>query len=501
MLLTLKPTLQNGYSPHAYSPPASSTSSVFPPSGTLPPLPDSKPRRMSTPHRGLPPPSAMTLPAPDRGPPPTTLSMGMPPAPSQWQGADESMRTWLNAKSEDDRRKQEEEKSRQESYRLETRKIEHTMLRDSLAGGVPPYMVPMVFAGIGGGNLANASLEWAQHYMAQISLQQQVQLQQQQQQQQQQHVQQHQQQHQVQQAQPSPEPRRDNSRIPVGPQPNPYGAPQIAQQSQMTQTSPGPPLTAQPQLGTTFAPPYQGTAIERSRTQPNIQAAPPTSAPRSSNTLPRLNTAEMQIQPPPTAPTTLQLPGQHHLQQTQSAPPAEQPSSSPTIYFHHWVPPTSQSGSRDPPTPSGKSQHESPYSQNQASHLRSEYQSSPKKRKATGSHQPAPPPTSNPPDTSPSFSHVSSGSTSSRRRGHSRQRSDASSRAMQEQAAIRHRHSERTDSGRQSLSEAESGSQRHNSAQPETRQTQSYPAGSEMRAASREANEQNSPKREPEAPS
>ena len=489
MLLTLKPTLQNGYSPHAYSPPASSTSSIFPTLGPLPPLPDSKPRRMSTPHRGLPPPSAMTLPAPDHRPPPTTLAMGMPPAPSQWQGADESMRTWLNAKSEDDRRKQEEEKSRQESYRLETRKIEHTMLRDSLAGGVPPYMVPMVFAGIGGGNLANASLEWAQHYMAQISLQQQVQLQQQAQQQQ------------AQQVQPSPEPRRD-SRMPVGPQPNPYGAQQNPQQSQITQTSPGQSLTSQTQPNPNFAPSYQvSSSTDRSRTQPAIQAAPPTSAPRPPNTLPRLNTAEMQIQPPPTASTTLQLPGQHPLQQAQSAPQPEQPSSSPTIYFHHWVPPASQPGNRDPPTPSGKSQHESPYSQNQASHLRSEYQSSPKKRKATGSHQPAPPPTSNPPDTSPSFSHTSSGSTSGRRRGHSRQRSDASSRAMQEQAAIRQRQTERTESGRQSLSEAESGSQRHNSAQSETRHGQHHPAGSEMRAESRDVNERNSPKRESEAPS
>jgi len=121
----------------------------------------------------------MTLPNPDRGPNPSNLPLGqLPAAPSQWQGADESMRNWLQAKSEEDRRKQEEERTNQERLRLEQRKIEQTMLRESLQGGVPPYMVPMVFAGIGGGNLANASLEWAQHYMAQISLQQQAQQQQ-----------------------------------------------------------------------------------------------------------------------------------------------------------------------------------------------------------------------------------------------------------------------------------------------------------------------------------
>ncbi|MCJ1405614.1 hypothetical protein MMC11_008842, partial [Xylographa trunciseda] len=114
---------------------------------------------MSTPHRGLPPPMAMTLPNPERGPPPIAQPMGQLPAPpSQWQGADESMRNWLLAKAEEDRRKQEEERTRQEGLRLEQRKIEQTMLRESLQGGVPPHLVPMVFAGMGGGNLANASL-------------------------------------------------------------------------------------------------------------------------------------------------------------------------------------------------------------------------------------------------------------------------------------------------------------------------------------------------------
>jgi hypothetical protein len=45
------------------------------------------------------------------------------------------------------------------------------------------------------------------------------------------------------------------------------------------------------------------------------------------------------------------------LHQTQSANPSQQESqSSPSIYFHHWQPPTSQagtSGANQPSTPSG----------------------------------------------------------------------------------------------------------------------------------------------------
>ncbi|KAG9616624.1 hypothetical protein KCU64_g23232, partial [Aureobasidium melanogenum] len=50
------------------------------------------------------------------------------------------------------------------------------MLRESMQGGIPPHMVPMIFAGIGGANLANFSLEVLQQYTAQLqAAQQQVQ--------------------------------------------------------------------------------------------------------------------------------------------------------------------------------------------------------------------------------------------------------------------------------------------------------------------------------------
>lgn len=249
--------------------------------------------------------------------------------------------------------------------------------------------------------------------------------------------------------------------------------------------------------GTGFFPSYQPSRPQ----PPPLQAAPPTSAPRapasSSSALPRLNTVDMQIQPPPPGP----LPGQHPLQQGQGSQHQEQ-QSSPSIHFHHWVPPTSQNASKDPPTPSTKSTHESPFSQNPNSHLRSEYQHSPKKRKTTGSH-PAGSVVNN---TSPSFSQTSSGSTSGRRRGHSRQLSDTSSRAGHEQIG-QNRPRGRTESGRQSLSEAESGSQRHSSTQPETRHPSSRPAAPDVRHLSRdniatdERSRNYSPKREPEVPS
>ncbi|KAJ9667797.1 hypothetical protein H2201_001983 [Coniosporium apollinis] len=100
----------------------------------------------------------------------------MPAPPSQWQGAEESMRNWLMAKAEEEKRKQEEERTRQEGLRLEQRKIEQTMLRDSMSGGVPPHLVPMIFAGIGGGNLANISIDWLQQYAAQLQAAQQQQV-------------------------------------------------------------------------------------------------------------------------------------------------------------------------------------------------------------------------------------------------------------------------------------------------------------------------------------
>ena len=361
MLLTIKQPAHQGYkSFHDYTPPTPPSTSRFSPAvattgpsfppvpatnKSLPPLPASKStthiaQQMSTPHRGLPPPAAMTLPQPTQQPPPIgqpplSQPMGQLPAPpQQWQGAEESMRNWLHAKAEEDKRKQEEEKTRQEALRLEQRKIEQDMLRTSLNGGIPPYMIPMVFAGMGGGNLPNASLEWAQHYMAQAHhLQQQQQIQQQQQ-------------LLPSQSQTSPEQlQRRDSRAPT----QAFGG----QQPPMTlpSTPIGPPSSQQ---GAGFMPNYPMSPATRSRANTGTITRPP-----ATSHLPRLNTGEMHIQQVPAGPPGMQiLPGQpgHPLSQSQSAQQQE-PQSSPSIYFHHWQPPTSQAGTssaNQPTTPSGK---------------------------------------------------------------------------------------------------------------------------------------------------
>ena len=418
MLLTLKPPLQNGVKePHEYPSLLNSNSRYSPPTartGPSPAAPEGADRRMSNPHRGLPPPAGMTLPPPDRAlPAMAPLSQLSAPSP-QWNNNnnnEESSRNWYLAKVEEDRRRQEEEKTKQEGLRLDQRKIEQSILVESLHNGVPPYMVPIIFAGMGGGNLSQTALDLAQQYMSQLSLQQQ-------QHQQQMHIQS--QVHQqtpnasAQPAQSSPDLRRDSRMIP----PNPYGGHQAPLQPAMSTAPPAP-----------SAPPSQGQLG---------RPAAPTSAARGSSqsTLPRLNTTEVHQQ------------NAHHsthpLHQSQTAQQEMQQQSSPSIYFHHYVPPPQQSNTNQPSTPSGKSQHGSPFSQNQQSHLRSEYQSSPKKRKATGAHQAAPPPTSQPSsDTSPPFSQGSSretppegrktspgggGGGGSRRGG--RRRSDASARGF-----------------------------------------------------------------------
>jgi hypothetical protein len=354
MLLTLKQSAHHGFkSFHDYSPPTPPSSSRFSPAlanagpsfPSPPPATKSTTQPMSTPHRGLPPPAGMNLQQAAQAPPPLgqpSLSqpmMGQLPAPPpQWQGQEEPMRNWLHAKAEEDKRKQEEEKTRQESLRLEQRKIEHEMLRTSLQGGIPPPMIPIVFAGMGGPVLANTSFEWAQHYMAQL---QQQQLQQQQQQQQQQAIAPH--------PHSSPELRRESRQIShlYGPSQHPAPAP-------LPSTPVGP---AASQQATGFLPSYPLSPSRRGGHLPGPAAL--SRLPQSSE-LPRLNTAEMQIHQPPQGPSGPQvLPGQasHPLQQSQSANPSQQESqSSPSIYFHHWQPPTSQastSGANQPSTPSG----------------------------------------------------------------------------------------------------------------------------------------------------
>jgi len=404
-------------------------------------LPASASNIMTGSHRGLPPPAAMNLPDPSRGPPPSSHGLGQLPAPPQWQGAEDQMRTWLFAKTEEEKRRQEEERTRQEMLRLEQRKVEQQMLQDSMRGGIPPTLVPLIFAGIGGSNLTNLTVEWLQQYIGQLqNAQQNVQQQQQPQQQQL-----------VTQPQLSPERARDTRFISQGP-----GAYGVQQQSAPPPPLPNAPaLQAQPlapsqqqqpppqQHAGGYAPYSSGPLSPASRArlaQTSVPAPGPTSAPRppQQTSLPRLTTNEMQIQNPPPGP-----PHNPHPQAAQVAQ-QDQPTASPSIYFHHWVPPAAQSEKKKDEGHSASNtgaKRAEPQAHYPASHISdTEYTSSPKRRKtqSQGQGPPLPPPTQQhqqqqgqgqQQQTSPAFSQASSSTSTPGRRGraHSRTRSDVSS--------------------------------------------------------------------------
>lgn len=397
--------------------------------------------KMTTPHRGLPPPSAMTLPDPSRHSQSLSQSLGPlpgPPAP-QWQDhQEESMRNWLAAKAEEDKRKQEEEKTKQESFKLEQRRIESSMLREALQGGIPPPMIPMIYAGIGGSSLATFHIDMLQNYAAQLQAAQQQ-------------LQHH-----------SPVDARLGEVRMIG-QPGPqYGA----LQPQQHQVVPSQPAEHNQQPGasqTTFS------AYQPAPTRPV-----PTSGPRSAThtQLPRLTTNEMHVHQPPHQ----QGPGSAHpLQQSQSV--QDQHGSSSPLYFHHWQPPT-ESKSNHPQTPASKGE---PHSAHPGSHpSESDYRESPRKRKAQGPHQPAPMPSAGPQYTSPPFSVTSSGSGRKVNHSHARSRSGTDSRpqSRREPDPPRSSHREPVDMSVASLAIGSSPSQ--------PREAPARPASLERQSESRE---------------
>ncbi|KAI2631986.1 hypothetical protein GGR54DRAFT_645942 [Hypoxylon sp. NC1633] len=394
MMLTSKQPVHHGYrpvhdlpTPPRSSPPLSVQDSFQKPLLALPQTQSPSTKPMSGPHRGLPLPAAMTLaqppsaPGPPHPPPPgpSLHSQGapapsphsqalgsLPPPPPQHQGSEESMRNWLLAKAEEEKRKQEEERTRQESLRLEQRKLEYEMLRTSLDRGIPPPMVPVVFAGMSGGTLSQTALEWAQQYLVP------------------------QQGHpaQVMPAQGglTPESRRESQQ---------YGVQQYG-------GSMGVPPTPGSGAQASFVS-YQGPGSPTRPRAHTLSMGGGVGRPLGGSALPRLTTGEGAA-----GPSGIPHPA-HTLAQQQAAAP-QQDTQSPSIYFHHWQPPTSQGGSNQPGTPSGES---------------------PKKRKATGPHQAPPPPSQtrfrSPPFGQPGGSSTLSNPPPGRRRGHSRQRSDVSS--------------------------------------------------------------------------
>ncbi|KAL4782413.1 hypothetical protein BJX76DRAFT_332725 [Aspergillus varians] len=395
MLLTLNPTSQNGIQrPYEHSrfrqsiptPRSRSPSTPDPPaSSAMPSRPaDSS---MDSSRSALPRPSALNLPPPDVGfatMPSTTTNQQLPPPPAQWQSSDDGMHHWLRAKAEEDRRKQEEEKTRQETLRLEQRRVEQSMLRDSLMAGIPPHIVPFIFLGTCQNGLPQPVLELIQQYLAQV-----------------------------------PGARGPN------PTPNPP-VPQAPSNSHSHSNS----HSQRPSMH----------ARQDSRSAPSSSYAPPS----TQHVVPPPNILLSQNPPPNTsAPPTPQQPvgrslptghpdsragvntwinhgggaqsGQINLGNVQYAPgssvpvaqaprrPNSQPRRSPpSLYFHHWVPPAQPQSGVTP----GKSHQGSPAPS--GSSRRSENHTSPgRKRKAPGPHQPPPVPSTRPPESLPRMSQTS----------------------------------------------------------------------------------------------
>ncbi|KAG6008248.1 hypothetical protein E4U54_008725 [Claviceps lovelessii] len=369
---------------------------------------------MSTPHRGLPPPAAMALPPqqastsgmpstshhghhqqqqpqqpqqqPPHHPPPLSLQhshslepsvvhgqswTALPPPPQQWHGAEEAMKSWLQARAEEEKTKQEEEKTRQEGLRLEQRRVEMDMLRDSIRGGIPPPMIPLVFAGMSsGGALPQVALDWAQQFFPSSQVQQHLQLLPAQRQQ-----------------SPDVQQQREGHAASQGTYPPGSG-----------HQPPPPPPPPPPGTGTYGSYP---ASPSRPRGQ-TVSGIVGRTAGGGGNVPPHVGHG----QPGGSITVSPYSGGSHssHMQ-TPSGPPQE---SSPSLYFHHWQPPAPQAGSGSsvrPGSPSGDLS-------------RKRKVTGPQATEAHGEQRPRSPPSfiqstlSNPPP--------------SRRGGHKRQKSDVS---------------------------------------------------------------------------
>ncbi|RDW86812.1 uncharacterized protein DSM5745_03454 [Aspergillus mulundensis] len=383
MLLTLNPSSQNGIQrSHEHSrfrklrSPSPSIAAPDPPALAPAPAAPSRPAdpsSMDFSRNNLPRPS-LTLPPPDVGfasIPSTAASANqqLPPPPSQWQSSssDDAMHHWLQAKAEEDRRKQEEEKTRQETLRLEQRRVEASMLRDSLIAGVPPQIIPLVFAGICQNGLPQPVLELAQQYLSQA---------------------------------------------PATRGPNPQAPPPAPSHTHSVTSShsrrPSMHVRQDSRTGLHHAvppppPPPPPNILLSQNAPPNITTPPTPQVPgrRSvptgpsdtrAGTNPWVNHAGVQAQSSQINMGNVQYAPGSSLPVSQAPRRLDSQSrrSPPSLYFHHWVPPAQQ----QPGVTAGKAHGESPAHSNPR---RSEHYASPgRKRKASGAHQPAPIPSAPP---------------------------------------------------------------------------------------------------------
>jgi hypothetical protein len=333
---------------------------------------------MNSSHRDLPPPNGTQLPPL----PSTAMSNRLPPVTS-FYGNEHSVQHWLQAKTEEDRRAQEEERTRQATMKLEQRRIEQSMLADSLQAGVPPQMIPLIFAGISGGANAQSTIDIVRQYIAQTpnppmspaSAQIHAQL------------------------PPQPQEAPAATKAPVTSQYCPQPGRSKRSRSS-TRTLPAPPYAAQkPQPAAVAAPVVdrslpQPTVMSNSLTPPTLGGpiAPPYPADAAGTRLPPPDVSGIVPQSQPTRLSTTQ-PGTATFQ-APAQPPAKQegrPRRSSGISFHHWVPPTKYCNNTSPT----KAQQAQTSSSNTPSHLRSEPQSpQSRKRKSQSMHTQGPPPPS-----------------------------------------------------------------------------------------------------------
>ncbi|KAL2863631.1 uncharacterized protein BJX67DRAFT_239792 [Aspergillus lucknowensis] len=320
----------------------------------------------------LPHPSSLTLPPPDVGfatMAHTPTNQQLPPPPAQWQSSDDAMHHWLRAKAEEDRRKQEEEKTRQETLRLEQRRVEQSMLRDSLMAGIPPHIIPLIFAGISQEGLPQPILELTQQYLAQISGTRGP-------------------------NPPAPPPARPNShshssshsqRASMHTRQDSHSVPHSPYPPPAQNAVPPPPnILLSQNLPPNAATPHTPQQLKRT----SIPSGPPDAQTAANRWM---NAGVAQTQSAPINMGNVQYAPGSSLPSAQAPrrPNSQSRRSPPSLYFHHWVPPAQPPSSVAP----GKGPQESPATSSNS--RRSEYQNSPgRKRKAPGPHRPAPVPSS-----------------------------------------------------------------------------------------------------------
>ncbi|KAG5917149.1 hypothetical protein E4U42_007374 [Claviceps africana] len=368
-MLTLKQPATYGYrsvhdlptppSTSRPSPPLSHTEALYYLHPTTSPRshsPTSSIQTMSTPHRGLPPPAAMALPpqqasssgvpsTPHPGhhqqqqqqqqqqqPPPPPQQhprpqhpqghepsvvhgqpwTSLPPPPQQWHGAEDAMKNWLQARTEEERTKQEEEKTRQESLRLEQRRVEMGMLRDSMRFGVPPHMIPLVFTGMSSaGPSPQAAIEWSQQFSPSSQSQ---------------HLRQH-----------SPDvQQREGHAHSQGTYPSGPSHHQQQQQQQQPPPPPPPPPPPAPSGPVTYGSYPASPSRQRGQTVGGIVGR---AGGGGGNVPPHAGHGQ------PGGPMAVPAYGGGSHSAHMHAPSAPPQESSPSLYFHHWQPPATQSGS------------------------------------------------------------------------------------------------------------------------------------------------------------